>query len=246
MAGALFGLGAITVRCWGPPWAACSSTPVLHWDVLRQRCPSALLGRRWRGTSFAKRASRLNSTPHRAVGAGLLGLGMISLQYVLEEGNRDGWLESPLIAFMLVVAVISLVHLRRAVLEVDNPIVDLRVFKGPLVRGGDGGQLPHRHRALRRRFSLLALLRDIMHYRALDIGLIFLKASWIQLLLLPIIGRNLHKVDSRYLILLRAVRRDALDLAQRQPHAFGRHDHDDLGHLSVRADLSLSFLFRRR
>jgi MFS transporter, DHA2 family, multidrug resistance protein len=39
-----------------------------------------------------------------------------------------------------------------------------------------------------------------MHYRALDIGLVFLRGSWIQLFLLPIIGRNVNRVDSRYLI----------------------------------------------
>ena len=41
-----------------------------------------------------------------------------------------------------------------------------------------------------------------MHYTALDIGLLFLKGSAIQLVLMPIIGRLLSRVDPRPLIFL--------------------------------------------
>ncbi len=41
-----------------------------------------------------------------------------------------------------------------------------------------------------------------MHYSALDIGLLFLKGSAIQLVLMPIIGKLLSRVDPRPLILL--------------------------------------------
>ena len=34
---------------------------------------------------------------------GLLAVGMVSLQYVLEEGNRDDWFESRVITFLAVV-----------------------------------------------------------------------------------------------------------------------------------------------
>jgi len=42
----------------------------------------------------------------------------------------------------------------------------------------------------------------VMHYAALDIGLLFLKGSAIQLVLMPIIGRLLSRVDPRPLIVL--------------------------------------------
>jgi DHA2 family multidrug resistance protein len=39
-----------------------------------------------------------------------------------------------------------------------------------------------------------------MHYRALDIGHVFLLGSWIQILLFPIVGRLVSKMDPRYLL----------------------------------------------
>ncbi len=200
MAGALFALGAITGPLLGPTVGGLLIDNLSwHW-MFYVNVPIGLLGAGLAWTFIREEGFEPDQRPIDAVGAVLLGLGMISLQYFLEEGNRDGWLESPLIAFMLAVAVISLITFGVHVLEVDNPIVDLRVFKsrsylaatalncliGTVLFGGS--------------FLYSLYCGAIMHYRALDIGLIFLKASWIQLFLLPIVGRNVGKVDSRYLI----------------------------------------------
>src|SRR5262249_57990635 len=47
-------------------------------------------------------------------------------------------------------------------------------------------------------FSLFA--GTILHYEALDIGVLFLRGSWIQLLIMPLVGRLIGKVDNRGLI----------------------------------------------
>jgi DHA2 family multidrug resistance protein len=135
--------------------------------------------------------------PMDVTGAALLSVGMVTLQYTLEEGNRDGWLESPLITVLLGVAIISLVTFVVHELETESPIVDFRVFKsvsysaatmlnaliGLVLFGGS--------------FLYSLYCGAIMRYTALDIGSIFLHGSWIQLFMLPIIGRTLHKVDTR-------------------------------------------------
>jgi MFS transporter, DHA2 family, multidrug resistance protein len=200
MAGALFALGAITGPLLGPTVGGLLIDNLSwHW-MFYVNVPIGLLGAGLAWTFIREEGFEPDQRPIDATGALLLGLGMVSLQYALEEGNRDGWLESPLITAMLATAVISLITFGVHVLEVDNPIVDLRVFKsraysaatalncliGTVLFGGS--------------FLYSLYCGSIMHYRALDIGLIFLRGSWIQLFLLPIIGRNIGKVDSRYLI----------------------------------------------
>jgi DHA2 family multidrug resistance protein len=162
--------------------------------------PIGLLGAGLAWTSIHEEGFEPDERPVDSTGVVLLGVGMVSLQYVLEEGNRDGWFDSRLITTMLIVAVISLVTFGVHVLEAENPIVDLRVFKdrsyaaatvlnlliGTVLFGGS--------------FLYSLYCGAIMHYKALDIGVIFLRASWIQLFLLPIVGRLVGKVDSRSLI----------------------------------------------
>jgi DHA2 family multidrug resistance protein len=39
-----------------------------------------------------------------------------------------------------------------------------------------------------------------MHYSAFDIGMVFLRGSWIQILMMPLVGQIMGKVDARRLI----------------------------------------------
>jgi DHA2 family multidrug resistance protein len=71
------------------------------------------------------------------IGLGLLALGLGSLQYVLEEGERNGWLGDPRIASLSAAAVLGLLCF--ALWEIygtKNPIVDLRILKNRTVAGG--------------------------------------------------------------------------------------------------------------
>ncbi len=40
----------------------------------------------------------------------------------------------------------------------------------------------------------------VMHYKAFDIGMLFLKGCWIQVLIMPFIGKFAGKLDGRYMI----------------------------------------------
>jgi DHA2 family multidrug resistance protein len=108
MASALFGLGAVTGPLLGPTiggylidWSN------WHW-VFLVNIPLGLVA--------AVAALRVIEEPGFAparepvdvVGIALLATGMPSLQYVLEEGNRDGWFEDWRIAVLAAVAVVTL------------------------------------------------------------------------------------------------------------------------------------------
>lgn len=64
-------------------------------------------------------------------GVGLLAVGLGSLQYVLEEGNRDDWFESATITRLAIIAAITLIAFIFWELSPKNkqPIVNLRVLK---------------------------------------------------------------------------------------------------------------------
>ena len=64
-------------------------------------------------------------------GIGLLTVGLGSLQYVLEEGQRDDWFDSPAITRLSVLAAVSLIAMLAWELSPRNtsPVVDFRVLK---------------------------------------------------------------------------------------------------------------------
>jgi DHA2 family multidrug resistance protein len=137
-----------------------------------------------------------------STGIALLVVGMASLQYVLEEGNRDGWFESRTILVFSVAAVVAVVTFIVHELETPNPVVDLRIFANRSYTAATGLNFAVGMTLFSASFLYSLYCGTVMHYTALDIGMLFLKGSAIQLLLLPIIGMLLSRVDPRPLIVL--------------------------------------------
>jgi MFS family permease/DNA-binding Lrp family transcriptional regulator len=109
MAAGLFGLGAITGPLLGPTIGGY----LINWSswhlIFLVNVPiglvAAVLALRFiEEPGFVPERGRVD-----VVGIALLAIGMASLQYVLEEGNREGWSESPLILGLGAVALVSLV-----------------------------------------------------------------------------------------------------------------------------------------
>jgi DHA2 family multidrug resistance protein len=199
-AGALFGLGMITGPLMGPTlggylidWFS------WHWIFLINvpiGAVVALMSFRY----IEEPGFKADMAPIDGKGIALLGTGMVSLQYVLEEGNRDGWFEDLRISFLAVVAGVSLITFVVHELEAEHPVVDFSIFKdrtyaastalnfliGTVLFGGS--------------FLYSLYCGSIMHYHALDIGLLFLKGSWIQIFIMPMVGKLIGIIDSRILI----------------------------------------------
>lgn len=62
------------------------------------------------------------------VGIILLTITLASLQYVLEEGNKKGWIEDNLILFLIILIVVGFIMLVIRELTFINPILDLTTF----------------------------------------------------------------------------------------------------------------------
>jgi DHA2 family multidrug resistance protein len=199
---ALFGLGAVTAPLLGPSlggylvdvaswhWIFLINVPIvvtaafLAWSHIEE-------------PGWTPKTERVDTA-----GISLLIIGMATLQYVLEEGHRDNWFESPLIVLLSVIAFISLVTFVVHELEASNPVVDFRVFLNRSYAAATGLNFAIGMTLFSATFMFSLYCGAVMHYQAIDIGLLFLKGSAIQLVLMPIIGRLLSRVDPRPLVLL--------------------------------------------
>ena len=202
MAAALFGLGAITGPLLGPSiggymieWAS------WHWIFLVNvpigLTVALMIPRVLKEPGFVPETTRID-----AVGIGLLAVGMASLQYVLEEGNREGWSDSRLILVLGAVAAIALVTFIVHELEHPNPVVDLRVFRNRSYAAGTGLNFLLGLAVFGASYLFSLYCGAVMHYQALDIGRIFLLAGMSQIFLMPLIGKLANRVDPRYMLIV--------------------------------------------
>ena len=203
MAAALFGLGAISGPLLGPTlggylidWSS------WHW-IFTVNVPIglgvALLALRYiEQPGFVP--PRGAEAKVDAFGIGLLAVGMASLQYVLEEGNREGWFENHTILALAIVAGVALVTFITHELETPHPIVDLRVFLGRNYAAGTALNFLTGFALFGGSFMFSLYAGSVLRYSALDIGKIFLAAGTISVVMMPLIGRLGPKVDGRMLL----------------------------------------------
>ncbi len=200
MAAGLFGLGAITGPLLGPTiggylidlsswhWIFLINVPIgivvamLAWRVIDE--PEFVPDRR----------------PIDGYGIVLLAIGMPALQYVLEEGNREGWFQSTTILVLAGVAAIALTTFIVHELEAKNPVVDLRVFKNRSYAAGTGINFLTGLALFGSSYLFSLFCGSVMHYTALDIGRVFLIAGLAQIILMPIVGKLAPKIDPRLML----------------------------------------------
>ncbi|HET9623455.1 MAG TPA: DHA2 family efflux MFS transporter permease subunit [Kofleriaceae bacterium] len=205
MATAMFGLGAITGPLLGPTIGGyLIDTASWHWIFLIN-VPIGLVVAFVIPRVLQEPGFRPDTTKVDAVGIGLLAIGMASLQYVLEEGNREGWSESTLILVLGGVAAIALITFIVHELEAPNPVVDLRVFKNRSYSAGTGLNFLLGLAVFGASYLFSLFAGAVMGYQALDIGRVFLLAGLSQIFLMPILGKITGRIDVRLLLVFGVV-----------------------------------------
>jgi len=202
MAGALFGLGAITGPLLGPTIGGYLIDAASWHYIFFINIPFGLIAAYIAWTRIEEPKFVPDRAPVDKLGIGLLAIGMVSLQYVLEEGNRDGWFESATITVLAVVAGIALIGFISHELETAHPVVELRVFANRGYAAATALNFLVGTAIFAGSLLLSLYCGTILHYRALDIGRVFLLGSWIQLLIFPLAGRLVTRLDPRLLLLV--------------------------------------------
>lgn len=128
--------------------------------------------------------------------AGLVLLTLIvsTMQYVLEEGQRDDWFESQTITICTVVGVISLAAFMIRELTTEAPIINFRLFRDTTFVSGTiiGGLLFAM--LMGSMFLLPVFLQEMLGYDATDSGLALMPRTVAMMLVVPLVGRLYNRV----------------------------------------------------
>ncbi|MCH8855583.1 MAG: DHA2 family efflux MFS transporter permease subunit, partial [Proteobacteria bacterium] len=136
------------------------------------------------------------------LGIGLLVAGIGALQVALDKGQEEDWFDSRLVVFMLVVAVAALLWFCVRELQIENPVVDLRVFRSVTFTVGAVFSALLFFILFGSMILLPIFLQTMLGYSALQAGLAMAPRGLGSLVATPIVGLISDRVDSRKLLAL--------------------------------------------
>ena len=130
-------------------------------------------------------------------GIALLCIGLGTMQFVLEEGNRNDWFSSVMIQAFTFIAVIALVTLVIRELSARMPAVDFALFKDVVFMSGTLIGAVMFAMLISITFLLPLFMQVLLGYSATQAGLALMPRSLVMLVCMPIVGRLYNKVDPR-------------------------------------------------
>ena len=147
---------------------------------------------------FHKRETPTRKIPIDGVGLGLLVVWVGSLQIMLDKGKELDWFHSPEVVALGVAAAVGFAFFLAWELTEEHPVVDLTLFKG---RNFWAGALATAigYGLFFGNVVLLPLwLQQYMGYTATLAGMVMAPVGLLAIVLSPVIGKNIGKVDPRY------------------------------------------------
>ncbi len=127
----------------------------------------------------------------------LLTMGVASLQYVLEEGQRADWFDSKLIVALTGVAVASLAAFVIRELTAVVPAVNIALFKDKVFTSGTLIGSVMFAMLLSQTFLLPVFMQELLGFTAVQSGVALMPRSLTMMVAMPIVGRIYNKVSPR-------------------------------------------------
>lgn len=135
-------------------------------------------------------------------GIGLLWVGLATLQYVLEEGQRHDWFESRQITACALVAGFCLAAFVLRELTAVAPAVDLRLFQDLVFSSGAVLGAMMFFILVANLFLLPLFMQEMLGFTAMQSGMALLPRTLVMLATMPIVGRLYNRVSPRLLIVV--------------------------------------------
>jgi DHA2 family multidrug resistance protein len=134
------------------------------------------------------------------LGMALMAIGLSTLEYFLEEGDRNDWFDSTTITACFLVSVVSLLVFVLRELTAPAPVVNLRLFRDPVFASGTliGGLM---FALLMANMFLLPLfMQDLLGFTAMQSGVSLMPRVVVMMVATPIVGRLYNHLSPRVLV----------------------------------------------
>lgn len=134
------------------------------------------------------------------LGFGLLALGLGGLQVVLDKGEREDWLSSHFILVLSILVAVSLVLFVIRELRTHDPIVDLRLLKNRNFAVANVLMFMLGFVLLASTQLIPQFVQVSLGYTATQAGMVLSPGGLFLIVLMPIMGKLVTRVDTRLLI----------------------------------------------
>jgi DHA2 family multidrug resistance protein len=134
------------------------------------------------------------------IGLGLVATGLGCAEVVLDKGQEEDWFHSSFITGFTLVAITTLVSFVAWELKHDSPIVDLRMFKRRSFAVANVLMLMLGVALFGSTVLLPQYLQVLMGYTAQQAGMALSPGGLVVIALLPLVGRMVSKVDTRWMV----------------------------------------------
>jgi DHA2 family multidrug resistance protein len=134
------------------------------------------------------------------VGIALLSIGLSTLVYFLEEGERNDWFDSRLITGCALVAGGALVGFVWRELTATAPAVNLRLFKDPVFTSGTLVGALMFAMLMANMFLQPLFMQELLGFTAAQSGLALMPRVGVMMVAVPIVGRLYNRISPRVTI----------------------------------------------
>jgi DHA2 family multidrug resistance protein len=138
------------------------------------------------------------------VGLGLISIGLGCLEYVLDKGQEDDWFNSPAITGFAAAAAVSIVAFVVWEWRQEHPVIDVRMFKSRTLASGGAMMLLIGILLYAPTVLLPAFEQTLMGYTAEQAGQTMSPGGFAMILLMPLSGALVARVDPRRLLAIGA------------------------------------------
>ena len=175
-------------------------TDNIYWSwIFYINIPIGLLSAFMVWSIYHKRESVTRKLPIDGVGLGLLVLWVGALQIMLDKGKELDWFHSSEVIGLGIVSLVGFLFFLIWELTQEHPVVDLRLFKRRNFWSGTVA-ISVGYGLFFGNVVLLPLwLQQFMGYPSIDAGMLLAPVGVFAIILSPLVGRNVSRVDPRLL-----------------------------------------------